>query len=106
MNGIITTVTGWFLSLFKSVFLGLVDFFHDVSLWIFSGILDAIAGGILLIPVPDFFSSGLNVGSLYSAFPPFALYVISKLHLVEAFSILSAGVAFRLGRKLFTLGQW
>lgn len=106
MDGWLSSITVWFLGLFKKVFTGLVDFIHDGLLWLFWNCLDAIATALVAIPVPAFFSQGIDVGTLFSAFPPLALYIISKLHLGQAFAVLAAGIAFRLGRKLFTLGQW
>lgn len=105
MSDWLTSITSWLLSLVQAVFTSLVTFIHDAFLWVFDGILSAIAALISSIPAPSFLSE-VSLGGLLSGLPPFALYVIGHMGFQQAFAILASGFAFRMLRKLMTLGQW
>ncbi len=97
----------WFDSLIdwiKQFFTGLVDFFLDLPVILLEGILGAISSLISSIPVPDFASSGFQ--TVISSFPTSVLWAMSVTGIPECLAIIGTGVAFRLTRKLFTLGQW
>lgn len=106
MEGWLAAITTWFLDLVKKGFLAFVDLVKDAVVWALDGVLGAVGDLIASIPAPAFLASGLNVGSLVSGLPPFALYVSGQTRIGEAMAIIAAAVAFRLMRKLFTLGQW
>jgi hypothetical protein len=105
MDGWFEKLTQWFVDLVKAFFASLMDFVHDAFIWVFDSLLSAIATLIASIPAPDFLASN-PIGSMLAGMPPLALYVISKLNLHAFFAIILAGVLFRLGRKILTLGQW
>lgn len=106
MNNWLKLFTDWYFGLYQKIFSALLSFIHDFALWLAYSITDAIATGIAAIPVPAFLAAGLDLSSLLSVFPPFALYVLAKMHIAQLIAVLSAGIGFRLIRKLFTLGQW
>ena len=106
MDDWLSKITNWFLGLVRGVFDALGTWIHDAVLWAFDGILQAIAGLVSAIPMPAFLSSGINIGAMFSAFPPFALYVISHLGLAPAFAVISAAILFRLTRVFLTGFQW
>ena len=93
-----------FINWIKNFFTSITDFLLDLPIKILDLFLDAISSLINSIPVPDFLSNGLN--GLFTSIDPSVLYFLDKSSLPEAFLILSAGLTFRLTRKLFTLGQW
>lgn len=94
----------WLSQSLTNIYNSLVSYFSDLAILILDGILSAIATVIEGIPVPSFIQGGMNtyIGGLDSSI----LYFLSRSGLVEAFAILGAGLAFRLSRKVFTLGQW
>lgn len=106
MSDWINTVTSWLVGLVKAAFTALVTWIHDAALWVFDGILSAFSGVVAAIPVPAFLASGITISDAFSVFPPFTLYILGQLNLPAVVAVLSAGVAFRLGRKAATLGQW
>lgn len=106
MNGWLEQITTWLVDLVKDVFLAVWDFLGDAVVFVLSGVLDPIGAWISGLSVPAFLSNGLNIGSLLSGLPPFALYVASQTRIGEAMGIISAAVGFYLVRKLVTLGQW
>jgi len=106
MDNWLASITAWLVGLVQSVFTTLVSWLHDAVLWVWDGVLSGLAGLIAAIPVPSFLASGVNIGSIFSGYPPFALYLVSQMGLGQCFAVISAGVAFRLTRKLLTLGQW
>lgn len=106
MDGLLTSFTTWIVGVLHKIFGGLLDLVHDLALWIFSGILDAVAAVVGAIPAPDFIQHGLDLGQLFSGFPPFMFYLFGKMQLGVGISILVSGIMFNLLRKLFTLGQW
>lgn len=106
MNNWLTLITNWFFGLFTKAFAALVDFIHDFALWVVFQISDAIATAITAIPMPAFMVQGLDISALYSGMPGMVLYIMSQMHIAAAIGIISAGIAFNLLRKIFTLGQW
>lgn len=106
MKNWLSLITNWFFSLFQKAFSALTNFIHDFSLWVVFQVTDAIASAIVAIPMPQFLLNGLDITALYTGMPGMVLYVMSQMHISAAFSIISAGISFRLLRKLFTLGQW
>ena len=106
MSDWLAKITAWFLELFTAVFTALVTFIHDAALWLFDLLLIAVAGIVAAIPVPTFLSVGIDLTSLFATFPPFALYLLHLLNIPQCIGVLTAGIAFRLVRKLVTLGQW
>ncbi len=73
-------------------------------LWLFEKLLDGIYALFAAISVPDFMSNGLD--SVTSLVPSDVQYFFAMSGVNEGVLILGAGLAFRLTRKLFTLGQW
>lgn len=105
MDKWLENLTNWIAGLVRAIFEALVTFVHDAALWVFDGILQALAALIVAIPVPSFMTGG-SVASLLGGFPAFALYVLAHLNIGACFAVLSAGITFRLLRKAGTLGQW
>lgn len=106
MDNWLSSITEWLYGLFQAVFIALLTWIHDAILWLFDGVLMAIAVLVSAIPCPSFLTNGINIASMFSAFPPFALYIISQLGLAEAFGVISAAVLFRLTRVFLTGFQW
>ena len=106
MDQWLASITTWLVELTKEVFISLWTFIQDGFIWALSRVLGVIGTWIATITVPSFLSSGLNIGSLLSGLPPYALYVAGQTRIGEAMALIGAGVSFYLLRKLLTLGQW
>jgi hypothetical protein len=91
---------GWVVAVFDAI----IAFFADLLILILDGFLSAIATIIESIPAPDFIQNGLQF--YLSGIDPSILYFLSISGLDTAFALLGSGLAFRLLRKLVTLGQW
>lgn len=99
--------TAWYVGLIKKILLGFVELCHDVGLWIFDGILSAIAAVVGAIPAPGFLSDIQGVvGNSLGGLPGYALYVLGHAGIGQGMAIVGAGFAFRMVRKAVTLGQW
>jgi len=105
MSEWLNKLTTWFLNLVKAIFQALLDLVHDAILWVFEGILNAIAAVLALLPVPEFLQQ-YSFSSLMADMHPMILFAANQMRVVEAFTIIGISVGFRLLRKLFTLGQW
>lgn len=105
-DGWLSALSAWLLELFQALLRALYQLFHDILLWPFQAILDVVASVINLLPVPSFMVSGSGFGQLLGGLPSFALFVVGQMNFSAAFLIIGSGVAFRLARKLATLGQW
>lgn len=88
-----------------------VDVITDFGLWLWElignvvkGILDAVLAVIGAIPVPAFLDGGMQ--GMLSGIDPAVLYFLSQSGFAPGLALIGAGVAFRLIRKLCTLGQW
>lgn len=101
----IEKVTGWFLDLVIKVFTAIWDFFSDIAIAVLDGILSAIAALVSAIPAPSFLTS-YSLSTLMGGLPSDVLYFVHALNLPQCFAILAAGFAFRMTRKILTLGQW
>lgn len=82
-----------------------IKFFEDLPIKIFEGFLGVIASAIEAIPVPSFAAGG-GLQSALNSISPDILYFLSQSGVSQGMAILGAAMAFRLGRKLLTLGQW
>lgn len=111
----VATIASWFAALFAWVgrffewFVGmfndLMEFFADLPVLIFKGIMEGVIYLLGLIPAPDFLTQH-TMGSVFSALPNAVLYFVTFIGLPEAIAVFGAGVLFRLTRKAMTLGQW
>lgn len=106
MSDWLAKITAWLIGLVTAVFTQLVTWAHDAVLWVFDGVLLALAALIAAVPVPSWLATGIDVTGMLSVMPPYTLYVISALNIPACIAIISSGVIFRLLRKVVTLGQW
>jgi|LSQX01.2.fsa_nt_gb hypothetical protein len=93
------------IDFWKSLWDDFIEWMLDFPIWLLSVVLDAIATVIEAINPPSFMSGG----GLSGALGPTAQYIgsfLAQSGFAEAFGILGIGLAFRLTRKLVTLGQW
>lgn len=101
----IAAFTTWLLSLITGLFSAVWDFVSDIFVSLLSAVLTALAALITAIPAPSFVSQ-YSMTTLINMLPSNVLYFIAPLQLTTAFTLLAAGFAFRMARKIFTLGQW
>jgi len=103
---------GWLGDLaqwFKDAFLWLWHGFLDLVTALFTYIFHALGEGLIyilgLIPVPDFITQN-SIGAMLGAAGPTIGWLGNAMKLHDAMLMIAAGYAFRLLRKLLTLGQW
>jgi hypothetical protein len=96
--------TAWLVDLFSGLVDAISSMLYDLFLFILDGFLSGIASIVEAIPVPDFANYGLSY--YLTAVDPSVLYFLDRIGLAQALSMLGAGLAFRLLRKLVTLGNW
>lgn len=101
----ITKITQWLYDLVVKIFAAIWDFFSDIAIAVFKGLLTALASIITAIPAPQFLASH-SLTSLIGGMGSDVLYFVGAFHLPECFAILAAGFTFRMLRKIVTLGQW
>lgn len=99
-----TDLINWLIKAIKAIFTDVWEMISDLFVEIFDIIFLAITSLISAIPVPDFLSDGLQ--GLFSGLPSSLLFFINATGFDNALLVLGSGVAFRLIRKLLTLGQW
>lgn len=92
----------------KAFFVGLwtdtFNFLTELPVLIFEMFLNGISGLFSALSVPAFLQSGAGV--LFNNLHPAVLYFLTVSGFFQGLAIFGAGVAFRLLRKIFTLGQW
>jgi hypothetical protein len=103
--GWLDDLTNWMRDQVERVWNAFVEFIGDAIVQLFATLLDLCATLIEAIPVPDFIAN-YSLGQFFSALPPEILWGVGQFNIGEAFAMIGAGYAFRLLRKLFTLGQW
>tara|TARA_R100000750_G_scaffold45903_1_gene30944 strand:- start:1151 stop:1444 length:294 start_codon:yes stop_codon:yes gene_type:complete len=92
------------LDFWKGLFNDLTEFLTDLPVQVVKSVLSAIAGLIESITPPEFLNHSLG-DSLGPAMGNVG-YFLAQVGMPEAMGILAAGLAFRLLRKVLTLGQW
>lgn len=105
MVNIVQTIAGWIVDILTALFGALVLVVTDGAVFMIAKVLDFVSIITLSIPVPDFLTS-TSLSDLFGSAGPTFGYFFSTMNLTACFSVLGAGYAFRLLRKLFTLGQW
>lgn len=92
------------LEFWKSLWTDTVEFISELPAWILSEILDALASLLESLNPPQFMDQ--SIGVVLGPTGPYIGYFLNQSGFAEAFAILGLGLAFRLTRKLVTLGQW
>ena len=100
----IDNALSWLGNAIASVFAAITGWLKDFVVWVFDGLLSAIASILELIPVPSFMVGGLD--GLFSGLPAPLVYLLVETGMVAGLGVVGAGVLFYLTRKLVTLGQW
>lgn len=88
------------LQIFKDAW----EILNDLFVYLFKSLLALFSFIITSIPVPDFISGGLQ--GIVNAIDPSILYFLNLSGVPIALSIIGAGYAFMLIRKIATLGIW
>jgi hypothetical protein len=97
--------TSWFIDIVIRVLKSVGGVFYDIGVTILDAVLGALSSLISAVPAPSFLSEH-SIGSLIGQLPSDVLFFVSQLRLAEAMGIIAAGFAFRMTRKIVTLGQW
>ena len=101
----LTQLTNWLAQLVKDIWQSLVDFLAAYLVNWVSTLCDLFATAIESIPVPDFLTT-YSMDGLLSQTGPTVTWLVGEFKIGQCLAIIGAGFAFRLLRKLFTLGQW
>ena len=100
----LTDFTTWLLALIGSVFTDLWHFVKDAIISVFDLVTQAAVAIISAIPVPGWLSGGLS--GLWGNLDGSTQWLLGQAGVPAGLAIIGAGFAFRLTRKLLTLGQW
>lgn len=96
---------GRFISkIFVQVFKDAWEICYDLAVYIFKSLLALFSFIITSIPVPDFIANGLQ--DVVNSIDPGILYFLNISGVPIALSIIGAGYAFMIVRKIATLGIW
>lgn len=104
-GGWLTNLTVWLKSVATSVVNAVRDIAKDVVVWLVRAVTDLFLLAIAAIGVPTFLAN-YGLGSLLSNVSPILGFFVVQFKIGAALSLIGAGYAFRLLRKLLTLGQW
>lgn len=103
--GWLDDITNWLRDLVSDVWDAFVTLVKDVLVWCVEIVLSVVAWVVELIPVPDFLS-GVSIASMLGSAGPSVAWLVSTFRIGECIALIAAAYAFRLLRKLLTLGQW
>lgn len=101
----LTEFVMWLFGLVKAGFLALRDLLRDSVVWVLDQVFGAVAGIIEAIPLPDFVGT-YSAGGLLGGLPDTVLWFVNVFGIGDALILIGSAFAFRLMRKLVTLGQW
>ncbi|URL60170.1 hypothetical protein IM816_08870 [Luteibacter flocculans] len=103
--GFVTKITSWASGAFSSFGSSIVALVKDAVVWFVSAVLGVFAAAVAAIPVPDFVKQ-YSLGALLSHAGPDVGWFLNMFKVAEGMTVIGAGYAFRLLRKLLTLFQW
>lgn len=83
----------------------LVAYLDDLPIQVLKGVLDAVAGILELLPVPDFMQTSKLADVLAPAMPTIG-YFLAQAGVNHAMALIVSAVIFRITRKVLTLGVW
>ena len=104
LSDLFNAILVWLVGVIKAVFGAIFDFFIDTAIAVLDLILTALAALITSIPAPEFLAGGS--GSFLNGLPSSVIYFLGMSGFAAGLGLLGAGFAFRMVRKLVTLGQW
>lgn len=102
--GPLDDITNWLKRQWEAMWAAIWQLIQDAFYWCVEGVMDVFATIIEAIPVPEFLQNGL--GGMFSFLPAEILYFVGLFRIPEGLLMVGTGVAFRLLRKLLTVGQW
>lgn len=103
--GPLRDLTDWLQEQVQAIWDAFVEFIGDTLLNAVEMLLALFATLIEAIPMPEFVSQ-YGLGALLANLPPGVQWFLVQMKIPQGLAILAAGIAFRLLRKLITLGQW
>lgn len=98
-------LTTWLKEQFMALWNAFTELLQDMLLNALEMVLDVFAKAVEAISVPDFMTT-YNLGTLLGEAGPTVVWIANTFRLGEGLALIAAGYAFRLLRKLLTLGQW
>lgn len=105
MIGWLDDLTDWFREQFERLFSFLIQLVKDAILWLMEAVLELGATILEKVPVPEFLQN-LSIAHMLGQAGPTVAWLVTTLKLGEGLALIGAAYAFRLLRKLLTLGQW
>ena len=103
--GLLAQLTGWLVSTLKVYWDAFVVFMGDFFVSGVEGVLSIFVMALNALPVPDFLTT-YSLNSLLAQSGGTIMWLVGTFKIGECLGVIAAGWAFRLLRKLFTLGQW
>lgn len=103
--GWLSDATDWLGEQIEAVWNATEAFFSDLLVGAVETVLDLVSTIANGIPVPEFLQ-GISICGTLSQAGPTAAWISDICHLPEGMTAIAGGFAFRMLRKLLTLGQW
>lgn len=105
MLGWLAQLTNWLVEQIQLLWADFVEFMNDFFVGMVEGVLSMFLLAINALPVPDFLTT-YSLNTLFSQAGSTIMWLVGTFRIGECLGVIAAGWAFRLLRKLFTLGQW
>lgn len=94
----------WISDTVKGLFADGINLIFDLFIWLVDKLFWLVSMVFSFIPAPDL--GAVSMVALFNQLPSIALWLIIKLKVVEALSLVVSAVVFKILRRLFTLGIW
>jgi hypothetical protein len=101
----IAKFTAWYLDLCIRILKAIGGVLYDFVITVLDAVVGVLGAAVSTIPVPSFLST-YSIGNIINMMPDYVLYYVSHFRIGESMAIIAAGFAFRMTRKILTLGQW
>lgn len=103
--GWLTDLTQWLLRQIQRFWDALVAFFNDLLILAIQTMLALMIKMIGALPVPDFLKN-YSIGTLLGNAGSTVGWFVQTFKLGECLALIGSAVAFRILRKVMTMGKW
>lgn len=112
MLGFVTAQAGWLQDLtdwirrqVERFWNAIVEFFNDLIILAIKAILELVVMAFERLPVPDFMQQ-YSIGSLLGNAGSTVGWFVQTFRIGECLAVIALGIAFKITRKILTLGKW
>ncbi|HHA2593156.1 MAG: hypothetical protein ACN6OP_11095 [Pseudomonadales bacterium] len=103
--GWLQDLTTWFRKQIERFWDAIVQFFNDLIILAIKAVLELVVMAFERLPVPDFMQQ-YSIGGLLGNAGSTVGWFVQTFRIGECLAVIALGIAFKITRKILTLGKW